>query len=157
MRGTPNIIATAIVGLGIIPAHAGNTVGFPPMVRHNRDHPRACGEHDFSSLNSTKKRGSSPRMRGTRIVEIQQLEALGIIPAHAGNTQSFALALACPEGSSPRMRGTLSEKPWSLSHSRIIPAHAGNTHDSVSSIASKRDHPRACGEHLLKLGQLARL
>ena len=72
---------------------------------------------------------------------------MGIIPAHAGNTDDVGLGdfdlkdhpRACGEhqsalsaqpdheGSSPRMRGTLKEYIKHGHEFRIIPAHAGNT------------------------------
>ena len=73
--------------------------------------------------------GSSPRMRGTQRQFWYYEFSHGIIPAHAGNTYSLPTASVFHPGSSPRMRGTLA---W-LSSSNLL----------------DRDHPRACGEHLL--------
>ena len=55
------------------------------------------------------------------------------------------------EGSSPRMRGTPRCCPRPSIRPRIIPAHAGNTFQSRAPRPSRRDHPRACGEHLTEL------
>ena len=61
----------------------------------------------------------------------------------------------CP-GSSPRMRGAR----WYLlakgHRVRIIPAHAGSTRSSCFCDPPGRDHPRACGEHLLRNCEPAR-
>ena len=46
------------------------------------------------------------------------------------------------------MRGTR-EPPDGVPHClRIIPAHAGNTRLVLSDLQRKKDHPRACGEHV---------
>ena len=167
MRGTLAANSVTTEKLGIIPAHAGNTICVPLRWIAPRDHPRACGEHLLFLLASASSQGSSPRMRGTHVGRIRNKQMRGIIPAHAGNTailKSCRLGIrdhprACGEhemlviisdgamGSSPRMRGTL----FHLNHSPlllgIIPAHAGNTHGSTDHPERPWDHPRACGEH----------
>ena len=135
-----------------------------------RDHPRACGEHSRPDHPTRYPRGSSPRMRGTLIMTANTTRRCGIIPAHAGNTNTydnFACACgdhprACGEhviirsfprvmgGSSPRMRGTLGGAVLVDDLAGIIPAHAGNTRAVSRSIAASRDHPRACGEHCFR-------
>ena len=47
------------------------------------------------------------------------------------------------------MRGTLEVSDNALLADGIIPAHAGNTHAQAAFAQPSRDHPRACGEHLL--------
>ena len=133
-----------------------------------RDHPRACGEHYGRYSLPTASVGSSPRMRGTLIMTANTTRRCGIIPAHAGNTNTydnFACACgdhprACGEhviirsfprvmgGSSPRMRGTRHRRRISKTWTGIIPAHAGNTSDLTCGVSNLRDHPRACGEHI---------
>ena len=167
MRGTRTMSLKSSLDGGIIPAHAGNT----KMPRHRkpacRDHPRACGEHSIIFFLRLSVKGSSPRMRGTRVL-IQRLIGLyRIIPAHAGNTISVPASSltggdhprACGEhgvhmtplmslrGSSPRMRGTPYIECSCLNGTGIIPAHAGNTYENGCTVVKYRDHPRACGEH----------
>ena len=133
-----------------------------------RDHPRACGEHLHRWGIYGMSKGSSPRMRGTRGAAPPGRELQGIIPAHAGNTESTSSGQyiprdhprACGEhsgsstvntsvaGSSPRMRGTLRRRPPGSRCPGIIPAHAGNTAGRIPMASILRDHPRACGEHL---------
>ena len=50
-------------------------------------------------------------------------------------------------GSSPRLRGTPEPKHGKTRVRGIIPALAGNTSLAVTFSRSRRDHPRACGEH----------
>ena len=150
----------------IIPAHAGNSRESGATGRPRSDHPRACGELTTRRNNRLSVPGSSPRMRGTRLLGEQRVDHDRIIPAHAGNSAPSTSRpsrhadhpRACGElgsrspgprfsvGSSPRMRGTLNPEDPDSYLSRIIPAHAGNSlpsrlHEGVGS-----DHPRACGE-----------
>ena len=152
---------------GIIPAHAGNTLMPLFVLSRGRDHPRACGEHRLGKIFAITLMGSSPRMRGTLYRKLDVDSFTGIIPAHAGNTNAILACLrmdgdhprACGEhkhpgllkasgrGSSPRMRGTRSPAPAGRVQGGIIPAHAGNTSGSEQRECTRRDHPRACGEH----------
>ena len=126
MRGTLLLSLHLSVSRGIIPAHAGNTLGAAQGHHPSRDHPRACGEHDELCRDTIKNTGSSPRMRGTHAERPCCRLWFGIIPAHAGNTLLMPSRRypakdhprACGEhvdgaasfismlGSSPRMRGT---------------------------------------------------
>ena len=147
MRGTHRRTARAGRHVGIIPAHAGNTIPTSPFRCSCRDHPRACGEHVKKIACKKFDMGSSPRMRGTRRWAAPMFSFQGIIPAHAGNTavafrswfQPRDHPRACGEhdvrgtectnwkGSSPRMRGTRVGHDGLLGAFGIIPAHAGNT------------------------------
>ena len=167
MRGTLGYEACDVSGVGIIPAHAGNTAASVASWVSVGDHPRACGEHDYTADQIVHCKGSSPRMRGTPSARYSLPNAYGIIPAHAGNTMfgysfmdyNWDHPRACGEhvavyvpvvpfgGSSPRMRGTLSKHIVLRHQSGIIPAHAGNTICNGCCTLIRGDHPRACGEH----------
>ena len=97
MRGTQSESHTRKLITGIIPAHAGNTHRPRGHGRRRRDHPRACGEHASGAPCAEARRGSSPRMRGTRDDRRTAGRNLGIIPAHAGNTR--------PRRARPRFAG----------------------------------------------------
>ncbi len=106
-------------------------------------------------------------MRGTLMVSVKVPFFLGLIPAHAGNTNAPAVFAplsrahprACGEharawaltdaslGSSPRMRGTLGCFFPTPRFTRLIPAHAGNTVNAEHLAVPWEAHPRACGEH----------
>ena len=167
MRGTLDTTKEEARDIGIIPAHAGNTSDCRPGRNRAGDHPRACGEHSLQEFVTLCMLGSSPRMRGTRCRGFGFGGGDGIIPAHAGNTPTWARRQmkrkdhprACGEhvivyehvcgwkGSSPRMRGTRRSQPLASMNYGIIPAHAGNTRNGKRAAISSRDHPRACGEH----------
>ena len=65
MRGTLDVECRGQRLHGIIPAHAGNTAVVVNAGELRRDHPRACGEHSATAVPTNRRRGSSPRMRGT--------------------------------------------------------------------------------------------
>ena len=86
MRGSQGILDEHKVQWGIIPAHAGLTVAAQLELIDERDHPRACGAHEWHVLFRAFAEGSSPRMRGSPSRPRLALVRLGIIPAHAGLT-----------------------------------------------------------------------
>ena len=149
----------------IIPARAGFTG--PLGRRHARppDHPRACGVYPRPVHGKTDSIGSSPRVRGLRLLGRMILTERGIIPARAGFTAGGRMRgrrgrdhpRACGVygqparlrppawGSSPRVRGLLSRiARWGLAEG-IIPARAGFTVSRRRILIISRDHPRACG------------
>ena len=67
MRGTLQRRPQCHFTAGIIPAYAGNTGGNVIPFTDVTDHPRVCGEHYPESAICGHNRGSSPRMRGTRV------------------------------------------------------------------------------------------
>ena len=167
MRGSPKPWKNVPNVIGIIPAHAGLTSPARYRVIKKRDHPRACGAHCELSVRRALCLGSSPRMRGSRFINILVRVYFGIIPAHAGLTESILIISsmrrdhprACgahyfpcfqatlDEGSSPRMRGSRAHVRELCVLPGIIPAHAGLTLIGCVAKALQGDHPRACGAH----------
>ena len=167
MRGTLLSTAGKLDVAGIIPAYAGNTKENGFRVAPWRDHPRVCGEHHSSRSMLGYIEGSSPRMRGTHLVNLQFHDRAGIIPAYAGNTKCSSRKASrirdhprvCGEhchavrpmpdlpGSSPRMRGTRRCSRRMRTIPGIIPAYAGNTRTHQMPSQGQWDHPRVCGEH----------
>ena len=91
VRGTPMTWAQIDDVAGIIPACAGNTCLDIALFVVHWDHPRVCGEHlRFNGIRCLGK-GSSPRVRGTRLWWFSCSVLLGIIPACAGNTNRLAV------------------------------------------------------------------
>ena len=167
MRGTLLVYRGDPSGARIIPADAGNTLDADGLHVTQGDHPRGCGEHIALDYQDIDEQGSSPRMRGTRLLSDSLCPSLRIIPADAGNTCPIRAAVrrdrdhprGCGEhplgltsamttsGSSPRMRGTQRIQCLIELGERIIPADAGNTRLQGWGPPSRRDHPRGCGEH----------
>ena len=159
MRGTALDSTDDVVAQGIIPARAGNS---PPCCRApsaTRDHPRACGEQDSDVMPSSKRRGSSPRVRGTETACQDTSDSHRIIPARAGNSgaacgadaaagdhpracgeQTRMRTLRCARaGSSPRVRGTEAPRRRAKGAPGIIPARAGNRIGIIPARAGNSD------------------
>ena len=167
MRGTLARVGHLRPQSGIIPAYAGNTSCRKCGCVPRWDHPRICGEHQFSNVHGRQQRGSSPHMRGTHSRWKTAAVPLGIIPAYAGNTCRYIRhwfsardhPRICgehiasnklynrPSGSSPHMRGTPGARYAVWHYAGIIPAYAGNTSLVILIMLAMRDHPRICGEH----------
>jgi len=169
LRGTPSQRYVPPLAWRFIPAPAGNTGSTEANAAQNQVHPRACGEHSATTKGGLPADGSSPRLRGTRLVDPTFSARSRFIPAPAGNTATLAGTAvegavhprACGEhlsqirtsasavGSSPRLRGTPPPKAGSGVVFRFIPAPAGNTRYLRAGRVLQQVHPRACGEHLI--------
>ena len=171
VRGTPELHLLRRRCERFIPACAGNS----RLARRRRGeaavHPRVCGELQRQPLGEHRPHGSSPRVRGTRLIESAGGVEQRFIPACAGNSAArrsasrptsvhprvcgeldpHFLAAAVAAGSSPRVRGT----PWACRATRFrwrfIPACAGNSRATSNAVMGLAVHPRVCGE-LSRLG-----
>ena len=135
-------------------------------------HPRVCGELDHASRPRTVTCGSSPRVRGTRVVRSGGESVGRFIPACAGNSAAgrsatartavhprvcgeLAIALVDTEpvtGSSPRVRGTRGRQLRARRAHRFIPACAGNSsHQRALLDTANGSSPRVRGTPLLQL------
>ena len=114
-----------------------------------------------------KRKGSSPRMRGTRVDCADRSTPVGLIPTYAGNTcliklssgrgwahphvcgehRRLARPVSASAGSSPRMRGTLLIVAAQKYGIGLIPTYAGNTKHRTVRTDPRRAHPHVCGEH----------
>ena len=129
-----------------------------------------CGEQVASATVHGLVEGSSPRVRGTDGGGLIYDAGQGIIPACAGNRPEWHPheeylgdhPRVCGEqdicdpthikykGSSPRVRGTVEPGTWTNEDMGIIPACAGNRDQQQYLETLPRDHPRVCGEQLIK-------
>ena len=133
--------------LRFIPACAGNSLTRRPPASSSMVHPRVCGELAKMLDSACGRGGSSPRVRGTRILDGRHAHRNRFIPACAGNSHRRSLRntptavhpRVCGElagdlgggeldaGSSPRVRGTLDQQALHVGRERFIPACAGNS------------------------------
>ena len=155
-------------GLGrLIPARAGKTGKSMLLAVPVGAHPRACGENGRPGSRRRRAVGSSPRVRGKRMVWPSKTATPRLIPARAGKTPCSVTStwvpgahpracgenprIPCPvraqDGSSPRVRGKRIGGPHAQALARLIPARAGKTCPSALRIVGPRAHPRACGEN----------
>ena len=116
--------------------------------------------------------GSSPLTRGKPKAGVYQVEAWGLIPAHAGKTTSrcdstgiagahprsrgenrhAVRARGHPRGSSPLTRGKQQGRWFQVAGIGLIPAHAGKTQLGRHVDSQVRAHPRSRGENANFLG-----
>ena len=85
-RGTVHHTAVPVFAERFIPAHAGNSQSPPDACGVSPVHPRARGEQREAATGWLRKRGSSPRTRGTESFHGQVQFRRRFIPAHAGNS-----------------------------------------------------------------------
>ena len=153
--------------LGLIPAHAGKTMGYSRVIVHSRAHPRSRGENATSSAASITFSGSSPLTRGKPPRNPRSDQPARLIPAHAGKTLSMGaggagigahprsrgendthpLIVPIVAGSSPLTRGKPRDPMVAARPLRLIPAHAGKTCRPPPPSRSTRAHPRSRGEN----------
>ena len=152
---------------GLIPAHAGKTVGDNLLVGATRAHPRSRGENSRSRCPCIASSGSSPLTRGKRSRGVAASRGLWLIPAHAGKTACRAHS-TCVHRAHPRSRGENSMSCFSsakfagsspLTRGKparffafhtphgLIPAHAGKTACERVLGVHGRAHPRSRGEN----------
>ena len=75
---------SALMSLGITPAHAGRMWEQKAAWKKLEDHPRACGKNYCEGNVLSSVSGSPPRMREEYVANPQNSDELGITPAHAG-------------------------------------------------------------------------
>ena len=94
----------ALTDIGIIPARAGFTPGWPTPSPRASDHPRSRGVYGPHTGSAWCRRGSSPLARGLRSDALLLVARLGIIPARAGFTRPVE-AVPVQGQDHPRSRG----------------------------------------------------
>ena len=152
---------------GLIPAHAGKTLGILDESRAGRAHPRSRGENQILRDGDRLRCGSSPLTRGKPSMTWGGDTASGLIPAHAGKT-GWTTPSPWPSAAHPRSRGENSLSPatvstsagsspltrgkpmfagWAHDGDGLIPAHAGKTGFRRSCRRTTWAHPRSRGEN----------
>ena len=145
VRGSHAAPRVIRVGLGSIPACAGKPSAGGPNRPGARVHPRVCGEAGVRRTVGERRRGPSPRVRGSPVVQALRLAAVGSIPACAGKParpnvprdsgavhprvcgEAFCSAVrgARRSGPSPRVRGSQCCQVGRARRCGSIPACAG--------------------------------
>ena len=158
-----------------IPAYAGKTYARVPEPHACAEHPRVCGENFGGVLETLGEKGTSSRMRGKPSSDSPAWSAIRNIPAYAGKTVYIGMVYdstsehprVCGEnlpayplayrnrGTSPRMRGKHQLGCLMAADLRNIPAYAGKTKSSTIAMRVGSEHPRVCGENVLRAGAWA--
>ena len=153
--------------VGLIPAHAGKTIGYCQDCQARSAHPRSRGENPPAVAWRAWFAGSSPLTRGKRVKQHADQVSIRLIPAHAGKTRGYSLVGSAPAahprsrggnpptfgrsrvgaGSSPLTRGKHGTCQPALSIRQLIPAHAGKTLSALAAGLWKSAHPRSRGEN----------
>ena len=107
-----------------IPAYAGKTAESEIVSYAASEHPRVCGENRCSQAQFQTPRGTSPRMRGKRMLRNRR--------------------------TSPRMRGKPTQSMATMKQGGNIPAYAGKTLRQVAAQVIHAEHPRVCGENPIR-------
>ena len=164
-RGRHGSVVSVALGLGTIPARAGETRPNGSRLRRIWDHPRSRGGDCSCSVIAGKHRGPSPLARGRPARGERASCPWGTIPARAGETRrppgryrlrrdhprsrggdpSSSQVSPSVRGPSPLARGRL---PMSNGRSPVtgtIPARAGETKFNAAFGLTPRDHPRSRG------------
>ena len=134
-------------------------------------HPRSRGENELERKTLSDEGGSSPLTRGKLDDEVAGKTVGGLIPAHAGKTQSDvnvendsqahprsrgenhdkAVPDALADGSSPLTRGKRCHPGRRQHDFGLIPTHAGKTKALEVSLRRCGAHPRSRGENTATL------
>ena len=170
MRGKVPSEATPAIKAGITPAYAGKRWDSGLASGAFWDHPRICGEKLTLPPLPRLAIGSPPHMRGKGVHFSHNKTPFRITPAYAGKSSRLPSAekferdhpricgekplKACPgrtiTGSPPHMRGKGKACRAHAAVRRITPAYAGKSTDWLKTRCGHRDHPRICGEKLLR-------
>ena len=152
-------------GDGSIPACAGEPRGSRPGITAGRVHPRVCGGADASDDAAERRKGPSPRVRGSRPAGVRRRLPAGSIPACAGEPRTRCrcsspgrvhprvcggatqeqTASPSPDGPSPRVRGSRGGASDVHAELGSIPACAGEPLPLACTKSRKGVHPRVCG------------
>ena len=169
MRGKEFPLFLPRFHLRITPAYAGKSELLRCENSPAEDHPRLCGEKNFTMHINSPLRGSPPPMRGKVKFKTDLFSFSRITPAYAGKRfKSFVDGLRiedhprlCGEkghtrrsglveqGSPPPMRGKVFDFLTGARIARITPAYAGKSGGTPETAGNQQDHPRLCGEKVI--------
>ena len=154
-------------GRGNIPACAGKTLMLPNKAGQSAEHPRVRGENHRLTPWLVRKRGTSPRARGKRVMRKFVRVHARNIPACAGKTAQYRptcntvaehprvrgenqkqhTCYVPTGGTSPRARGKPNDTSAQATTTRNIPACAGKTVVGGDDDWHWEEHPRVRGEN----------
>ena len=135
----------------ITPAYAGKRYNLSRHLLWTRDHPRVCGEKASAFSALVVKLGSPPRMRGKEEWCMTDTGVFRITPAYAGKRAVLLMCSCHSLGSPPHVRGKEADERSKGQAHGITPACAGKSKNTFIGQSPAEDHPRMCGEKLVRL------
>ena len=165
VRGSPPSEVCRHIGIGSIPACAGEPPCRNRYLTISRVYPRVCGGADHLTTIVVAVAGLSPRVRGSLVHDVRQHPPDGSIPACAGEPmpgrqrqrQDRVYPRVCGganlsewnhtllPGLSPRVRGSLGFVPLERHRDGSIPACAGEPSPRIFFCVTYWVYPRVCG------------
>ena len=133
--------------MGIIPANTGRICGGVVTLVSATDHPREYGENRCSQRRSSRRAGSSPRIRGEWGGVLSLISSSTDHPREYGENLTSSAARSAPLGSSPRIRGEYGKVSATGTVKGIIPANTGRINQDRLIRQIQWDHPREYGEN----------
>ena len=166
MRGKAQLKDVERLLKRITPAYAGKSNPDKGHAFYKKDHPRLCGEKEFTMSRRELQKGSPPPMRGKDALAACRQAQQRITPAYAGKSNYDGNACdkredhprLCGEkltirksrkhriGSPPPMRGKVHMCIVPSTAFGITPAYAGKSARIRPAKHWIEDHPRLCGE-----------
>ena len=143
-RGSPARPVQYIIGLGSIPARAGEPVAAWLLEAEHRVHPRASGGAPPMTSGAACRAGPSPREREPSSRKTLR-ENPRVHPRASGGAQDQRPHAFLLAGPSPRERGSRQELRRQPVRLGSIPARAGEPHVCPRGHTRSRVHPRASG------------
>ena len=136
---------------GITPAGAGKTATGWKEQGKPWDHPRRCGENYRHIPPPHTRIGITPAGAGKTKLYAVRLRLGGDHPRRCGENEMNDKTDINAQGSPPQVRGKHNTAHITEFHQRITPAGAGKTACLSRLAAAPWDHPRRCGENLLRV------
>ena len=133
---------------GLIPAHAGKTLGEGLEAGYERAHPRSRGENPHPRLLPFPGRGLIPAHAGKTVGDGASRHPSPAHPRSRGENGIEGAKRCVTPGSSPLTRGKRACSTWRGPRTWLIPAHAGKTRCRRWCRSCRWAHPRSRGENV---------
>ena len=146
VRGNPTGQPCRRLGMGSIPACAGEPIPFPPFPFPYSVYPRLCGGTSTKGLTSFLGQGLSPPVRGNRLGRCGPSRRPRSIPACAGEPL-LAKVWREEDGVYPRLcGGTSNRKPRRHRKGGLSPPVRGNLAAAMRAVNAWGSIPACAGE-----------
>ena len=155
VRGSPVRRRACGTQVGSIPACAGKPGHHGQRRNALRVHPRVCGEAPPRAGQRHRRRGPSPRVRGSPGTRLRPTPSRGSIPACAGKPNNPLLMEWLPRVHPRVCGGSRRDVVAGAREQGSIPACAGKPCPGRPASQGCRVHPRVCGEARFVVGDLA--